>query len=177
MGDLLTRLQRAFTAFFSILLHGEMPAAAPDARPAQPVAAPETRPPQPAASDSSDRAIQLLALLQRDGRLVDFLMEDLATYSDAQIGAAVRDVHAACRGALTRYVALEPILAGKEGEPTSVATDVDPAAVRLVGNVTGQPPFPGTLLHRGWRATRIELPPLSTLAGRRIVAQAEVEVA
>ena len=104
-------------------------------------------------------------------------MEDLATYSDAQIGAAVRDVHAACRGALTRYVALEPILTGKEGEPTRVASDVDPAAVRLVGNVTGQPPFPGTLLHRGWRATRIELPPLSTLAGRRIVAQAEVEVA
>lgn len=157
-----------------------MPAAAPDPRPVQSTAAAETRPPQPAAAsagDPSDRAIQLLALLQRDGRLVDFLMEDLATYSDAQIGAAVRDVHAACRGALTRYIALEPILAGTEGQPTSVATDVDPAAVRLVGNVTGSPPFPGTLVHRGWRATRIDLPPLSTLAGRRIVAQAEVEVA
>jgi hypothetical protein len=170
-----TRLKRAFSAFFSILFHDEMPAAAPESRPVQSPAAAAPVPVPP--SDQPDRAIQLLALLQRDGRLVDFLMEDLATYSDAQIGAAVRDVHAACRDALTRYVALEPILSGKEGEPTSVATDVDPAAVRLVGNVTGQPPFPGTLLHRGWRATRIALPPLSAVAGRRIVAQAEVEVA
>jgi hypothetical protein len=119
----------------------------------------------------------MLALLQRDGRLIDFLMEDLGAYGDAQIGAAVRDVHAGCRGVLTRYVVLEPILSGTEGAQTSVSQDVDPAAVRLVGNVTGRPPFPGTLLHRGWRATKIELPPLGAPAGRRIVAQAEVEVA
>jgi hypothetical protein len=119
----------------------------------------------------------MLALLQRDGRLVDFLMEDLATYSDAQIGAAVRDVHAGCRGVVTRYVTLEPILSGKEGERTTVSADVDPAAVRLVGNTTGRPPFAGTLLHRGWRATKVELPALSAPAGRRIVGQAEVEVA
>src|SRR5262245_40657465 len=97
-GGVLTRLKRAFTAFFSILFHGEMPAE-PETRPAQPAAAAAP------AGDQSDRAIQLLALLQRDGRLVDFLMEDLSTYSDAQIGAAVRDVHAACHGTLTRYVA------------------------------------------------------------------------
>ena len=116
--------------------------------------------------------------MQREGRLVDFLIEDLTAYSDAQIGAAVRDVHAGCRRVLARYVTLEPILAGKEGEPMTVGrTAVDPAAVHLVGNVTGQPPFPGTLLHRGWRATRVELPPLGDRAGRPIVAPAEVEVA
>jgi len=149
------------------------------ASPGSHVAPPSERPDVhiPEAPDFPDRAIQLLALLQRDGRLVDFLMEDLASYSDAQIGAAVRDVHAGCYGVLTRYLTLEPILAGKEGERTSVAQDVDPAAVRLVGNTTGRPPFTGTLLHRGWRATRTELPALGAPAGREIVGQAEVEIA
>jgi len=173
MGGVWTRLKLAFAAFFTILFEGRLPAALQ----VSPRAEPSAGASPPPAGDRSDRAIQMLALLQRDGRLIDFLMEDLATYSDAQIGAAVRDVHAGCRGVLTRYVALEPILAGKEGAQTSVSQDVDPAAVRLVGNVTGRPPFPGTLLHRGWRATKIELPPLGAPAGRTIVAQAEVEVA
>ena len=130
----------------------------------------------PVVAETADRAIQLLALLQRDGRLVDFLMEDVAEYSDAQIGSAVRDVHAGCRRALDRYVTLEPILEGREGEATTIA-QVNPAAVRLVGNVTGQPPFRGTLLHRGWRTTRVDLPPLGADSTRSVVAQAEVEVA
>jgi hypothetical protein len=165
----------AFAAFFTILFQGRLPDALHASRPAEPAAAAPS--PPPPAADQSDRAIQMLALLQRDGRLIDFVMEDLGSYSDAQIGAAVRDVHAGCRTVLSRYVVLEPILGGKEGERTSVAQDVDPAAVRLVGNVTGRPPFPGTLLHRGWRATKMELPPLGSASGRSIVAQAEVEVA
>jgi hypothetical protein len=173
MGGLWNRLKLAFAAFFTILFHGRLPVALQAIRPAEP-AATASPPPE---GDQSDRAIQMLALLQRDGRLIDFLMEDVATYSDAQIGAAVRDVHAGCRGVLTRYVTLEPILSGREGDQTRVSQNLDPAAVRLVGNVTGRPPFPGTLLHRGWRATRIELPPLGGPTGRRIVAQAEVEVA
>jgi uncharacterized protein DUF2760 len=172
MGGVWTRLKLAFAAFFTILFQGRLPTALQGTRPPEPAAAASP----PPVSDQSDRAIQMLALLQRDGRLIDFLMEDLAAYSDAQIGAAVRDVHAGCRGVLTRYVMLEPIFSGKEGEQTSVSQDLDPAAVRLVGNVTGRPPFPGTLLHRGWRATRMELPALGASAGRRIVAQAEVEV-
>ncbi|HMF95067.1 MAG TPA: DUF2760 domain-containing protein [Vicinamibacterales bacterium] len=173
MGGVWTRAKLAFAAFFTILFKGRLPAALQVTRPAEP-AAPA---PPPAVVDGSDRAIQMLALMQRDGRLIDFLMEDLTAYADAQIGAAVRDVHAGCRGALTRYVTLEPILAGKEGERTSVPPDLDPASVRLVGNVTGRPPFPGTLLHHGWRVARIELPPLASSGGRSIVAQAEVEVA
>jgi hypothetical protein len=172
MGGVWSRLKLAVTAFFTILFQGRLPAALQGTRPAEPVATAAA----PPVDEQSDRAIQMLALLQRDGRLIDFLMEDLGPYSDAQIGAAVRDVHAGCRGALTRYVTLEPILSGKEGDQTSVTQNLDPAAVRLVGNVTGRPPFPGTLLHRGWCATRMELPPLGAPAGRRIVAQAEIEV-
>src|SRR5260221_71878 len=84
---------------------------------------------------SMDRAIQLLTLLQRDGRLVDFLLEDLTPYTDAQISAAVRDVHANCRRAIDRYLPLEPILADEEGMITVLGAPVDPSTVKLVGNV------------------------------------------
>jgi len=186
MGGVWTRLKLAFAAFFTILFKSRLPAALERDRPGTSpvVAAPPTAAAAPRttaasappASDPSDRAVQLLALLQRDGRLVDFLMEDLASYSDAQVGAAVRDVHAGCRGVVSKYVTLDAVLPGTEGAQTTIGQDIDPATVRLVGNVTGQPPFRGTLLHRGWRATRVELPPLGAPAGRAIVAQAEVEV-
>jgi hypothetical protein len=116
-------------------------------------------------------------LLQRDGRLIDFVMEDLASYDDAQIGAAVRDVHAGCRRVLDRYLTLGSVLAGGEGESITVGSAIDPAAVRLVGNVTARPPFSGALLHRGWRVERIALPPLGDPDARAIVAPAEIEVA
>jgi Domain of unknown function (DUF2760) len=172
MHGLWTRVKLAFAAFFTILFKGRLPVALQTAAPASPppAAAP------PVTGDPPDRAIQMLALLQRDGRLIDFLMEDLGTYSDTQIGTAVRDVHAGCRRALDHYISLESILDGREGEQTMVAQELDAGAVRLVGNVTGRPPFRGTLLHRGWRTSRVDLPPLGPDAGRRIVAQAEVEV-
>jgi hypothetical protein len=117
----------------------------------------------------------MLAILQRDGRLVDFLMEDLAAYQDAQIGAAARDVHAGCRTALTRYVALESVLDDEEGQTVTVDRTADPSSVKVVGSVAGAPPYRGVLRHRGWRATRVDLPPLAA-AGRTILAPAEVEV-
>ena len=172
MDGLWTRVKLAFAAFFTILFKGRLPVALQTVVPASPppVVAP------PVGGDSADRAIQMLALMQRDGRLIDFLMEDLGTYTDAQIGTAVRDVHAGCRRVLDHYVSLESILDGREGEQTMVAQELDASAVRLVGNVTGQPPFRGTLLHRGWRTARVDLPPLGPNTGRSIVAQAEVEV-
>jgi hypothetical protein len=118
----------------------------------------------------------MLALLQRDGRLVDFLMEDLAAYPDAQVGAAVRDVHSGCRQALSRYVTLAPVLDDDEGRPVTVERGTDPARIKVVGNVTGTPPLRGVVRHRGWEATRTELPPLPA-TGRRVIAPAEVEVA
>ena len=119
----------------------------------------------------------MLALLQREGRLIDFFSEDLTPYPDAQVGAAVRELHAGCRKALEQYVTLEPIIEGEEDAPVTVPAGFDPASVKLVGNVTGQAPLRGLLRHRGWRATEVELPPLAPQeSARAIVAPAEVEI-
>src|SRR5689334_324534 len=99
-----TRIKFAFAAFFTILFKGRLPTALP-------VGGPEA-PEKPIAPDTSDRAVQMLALLQREGRLVDFVLEDVAGYSDAQIGAAVRDIHAGCRRTLERYVTLQAVIGG-----------------------------------------------------------------
>jgi hypothetical protein len=166
-----SRLKLAFAAFFTILFKGRLPAAL---QPASHAEAPIQR----IAVDTSDRAVQMLALLQREGRLIDFVLEDLAAYSDAQIGAAARNVHAGCHRVLEHYVTLETILPAHEGATVTVGRDqdFDPAAFHLVGNVAGQPPFSGTLRHPGWRASHVQLPPLGT-TGRTIVAPAEIEVA
>ena len=167
------RLKFAFRTFFSILDHSRIP---DDVAAALGKAAPEKTPePVPVVAESTDRALQMLAILQRDGRLVDFLMEDLGSYQDAQIGAAARDVHDGCRKALTRYVSLEAVLDDEEGQTVTVDRTADPSSVKVVGSVAGAPPYRGVLRHRGWRATRVDLPPIST-AGRTILAPAEVEV-
>jgi hypothetical protein len=121
-------------------------------------------------------ALRLLGLLQQEGRLVDFISEDIASYSDAQVGAAVRAIHAGCRKVLNEHVQLQRILAGEDGSEVAVDPGFDPAAVRLTGNVTGNPPFRGTLQHSGWRATNITLPDTSAAADPAIIAPAEVEI-
>ncbi|HWT03030.1 MAG TPA: DUF2760 domain-containing protein [Pyrinomonadaceae bacterium] len=183
------RISYAARCFFSILSRGEVPEdIAPDVvrGPSSPAPSqtPEAAAPPPAkqneahhAEDSADRAVQILALLQRDGRLIDFFNEDITPYQDAQVGAAVRELHANCRKALDRYVRLEPILVGEEDGPVTVDEGFDPASVKLVGNVKGRPPLRGVLRHRGWRVTEINLPSLSPQGeGRAVVAQAEVEI-
>ena len=176
----------AFRCFFALLFKGVIPAdilgavAVPSPEPAAPPSrpAPTTAGPTPSGpvEDRGDRAIQLLALLQRDGRLVDFLLEDLTPYTDAQISAAVRDVHANCRRAIDRYLPLEPILADEEGRTTALSAPVDPSTVKLVGNVRSQASYRGTVRHRGWRVGRVALPPLAPADARFVVAPAEVEV-
>jgi hypothetical protein len=170
MDGVWTRITLAFAAFFTILFKGRLPAALQTTR---------SEPTRETDSDgTSDAAVQVLALLQREGRFVDFVREDLAAYSDAQIGAAARDVHAGCRRVLDGYMTLEAILHGREGEPITVGQDqrLDPGALHLVGNVVGQPPFRGTLRHPGWRVVRLDLPPVAA-AARTVVAPAEIEVA
>ena len=168
------RLKLAFRTFFWLIDFGEVPAdvldateqkATPAPPPSKPIVQPET----------TDRAVQMLAILQRDGRLVDFLMEDLTAYADAQVGAAVRDVHTACRAALTRYATIGPVIEDEEGQTVTVERGTDPAAVKVSGSVAGDPPYRGVLRHRGWQATRLDLPPLAA-TGRAIIAPAEVEV-
>jgi hypothetical protein len=168
------RLKYAFRTFFSILDHSRIPDDVVAAMVTAPAREPDRTPPAPPV-ETPDRAMQILALLQRDGRLIDFLMEDLAPYPDAQVGAAVRDVHGGCRQALTRYLSLEPVIDEEEGRPVTVERQTDPARVKVVGNVAGAPPVIGVLRHRGWEATRVDLPPLAA-SGRTILAPAEVEV-
>lgn len=119
-------------------------------------------------------ALHLLAMLQREGRLVDFLEEDIAGYPDAQIGAAARAVHAGCRKALRQVLTLAPVRAESEGARLSVPRGYDPAELRLTGNVTGEPPFEGVLRHHGWKVTDARLPAAS--GDGRVLAPAEVEL-
>ncbi len=175
------RISYAFKSFFGILSSGEIPPdvargmAQPPAVAAPPLTAAQE--PQPVmAVESADRAVQMLAILQRDGRLIDFLTEDISPYPDAQIGAAVRNLHQSCKQTLERYVKLEPVIASEEGQPVTVREPIDPAEIKLIGNVTGRPPLSGLLRHRGWRVSAVNLPPLPGGAGRSVVAPAEVEI-
>jgi hypothetical protein len=119
-------------------------------------------------------ALRLLGLLQQDARLVDFIEEDIDGYSDEQVGAAVRSIHSGCRKVLNEHVQLQRIFAAEDGSETVIDKGFDPAAVRLTGNVTGEPPFRGTLQHGGWRATEVSLP--ETTVDPSIIAPAEVEI-
>jgi hypothetical protein len=113
--------------------------------------------------------------MQRDGRLIDFLTENISAYPDAQLGAAVRRIHESCRAVLNQYVALEPVLNSEEDQPVTVQPGFDPAAIKLIGNVAGAPPIRGVLRHKGWRVKQVNLPPWPRGAAP-IVAPAEVEV-
>jgi hypothetical protein len=118
--------------------------------------------------------VRLLALLQRDGRLVDFLQEDISSYGDADVGAAARVVHDGCAKSLNEYLTLEPLRTEAEGARITLPAGFDPSAVRLTGNVAGQPPFTGALRHHGWKVASVQLP--TGDADVTVVAPAEVEL-
>ncbi len=123
-----------------------------------------------------DAALQLLGLLQREGRLVDFLEEDVAQYSDAEIGAAVRVVHEGCRKALREHLSIEPVRSEPEGSRITLEPGFDAALVRLTGNVVGEPPFTGSLAHRGWRVADVRLPQVVAGHDLSVLVPAEVEL-
>jgi hypothetical protein len=131
--------------------------------------------PEPAVRDLSP-ALQLLSLLQRQGRLVDFLRQDVADFSDEDIGAAARVVHDGCRKALEQHLDLEPVRDEDEGARVRVEAPIDAARLKLVGNVAGAGPYAGVLRHRGWRATRVQLPDLVGDHDPRVLAPAELEL-
>ncbi len=169
------RLGQAFSVFFRLLRDAAFAERVAQAEqlPASEPGASAATPPAPPRSD----ALTLLGVLQREGRLVDFLQEPIATYSDAQIGAAVRDVHRGCRTALERLFGLVPVLDQAEGAEVRVEKGYDPGRLRLTGQVTGSPPYQGTLFHPGWAATRCELPEWTgSAATALVVAPAEVEI-
>jgi hypothetical protein len=169
----LSNISNAFRAFFA-LLGGKLPADIAQAygySKAMPVkTAPAPAKPQ---AGPSDGAVQILSILQRDARLVDFLMEDLSGYADDQVGAAVRDVQIQSRDSLTRYMRLVPVIDSVEGEFTKTEA-LPPDGLRLVGNVPASGKAPGGLLrHKGWKAEKVDLP--ATSPGI-ILAPAEIEI-
>ena len=122
-------------------------------------------------------AIQLLAILQREGRLIDFLQENLGSYEDAQIGAAVRNVHEGCKKALAEYVGMEPVMSQDEGSSITLDGGFDTHSIHLTGNVVGDPPFKGVLRHKGWRVKKIALPrQVGEGEQNKVLAAAEVEI-
>jgi Domain of unknown function (DUF2760) len=138
-------------------------------------AAPPQTPATPAPARSE--ALGLLAVLQQEARLIDFLKEPLEGYGDAQVGAAVRDVHRDAAAVVERFFAIRPLRKESEGAGVEVPPGFDAASVRLTGRVTGSPPYRGTLRHPGWEATRAELPQWTGHpATARVVAPAEVEI-
>ena len=175
MNGFWERVTFAFRCFFSILFHANIPddIAQKQVNPAGPVRQVARAEP---ALEVFDRAVQMLALLQRDGRLVDFLTENISAYPDAQLGAAVRTIHETCRQALDQYLKMEPILNSQEDQPVTLEAGFDPATIKLIGNVTGGPPVRGVLRHKGWRVREVNLPPVPQGAGRMVVAPAEVEL-
>jgi hypothetical protein len=124
----------------------------------------------------SGEPLKLLILLQREGRLLDFLLEDVSGATDDQLGAGVREVHKKSRGVLKEHLTLEPIMPGEEGSKVTVPAGFDPSAVTLTGNVTGSPPFTGELKHHGWRVKAYKLPSPPAGVDDLVVAPAEVEL-
>ncbi len=128
--------------------------------------------------DAERDVVSFLGLLQSRGRFIDFLMDDVTKYSDAQVGAAARVVHQGCAGVVTEYLDVKPVRTDPEGTALTLEKDYDARSVRLLGRVLGEPPFRGKLLHRGWQTGSVRLPRATqeAPAGAGIIAPAEVEV-
>jgi hypothetical protein len=138
----------------------------------------EKRPPQPATLRETrpDAALQLLGLLQQEARFIDFIEEDIQSYSDADIGAAARIVHEGCHKVLHNHFDFSPVRPETENSRVTIQPGFDPSTVRLTGNIVGKAPFNGTLVHRGWQVTDIRLPKLAEHHNVKVVAAAEVEL-
>ncbi len=182
--SLLARIPLAIRAMFAILFDAQYASRVLlldqpiSVTPPAPTPAPTPTPapaPELLHADSAS-ALQLLALLQRDARLIDFTQEDLRAYSDADIGAAARVVHEGCAKVLAEHFSLQPLRSETEGSRVTLPVGFDAATVRLSGNVLGSAPFTGNLNHKGWRAAEVRLPKLSVGHDTSIVAQAEVEL-
>lgn len=181
------RLGLAFSAFFRVLGNKEYAAVVAEIDPKAPKRLPAPSEPKPKAAPAPApaappkplrcEALTLLSSLQREGRFIDFVMEDLSTFSDVQVGAAARDVHRGAASVIKRMFELKPLRSEAEGDSVTVPAGFDPQQVQLVGKVGGEPPFSGSLVHAGWTASKVELPTWTgNESSRLVVAAAEVEL-
>ena len=174
-----------FVDAFRLLFTGKLPAEAVKYLPKLIDQPKPPEPPRPVvekvkpvslAAHHKDGALALLALFQREGRLVDFLRDSIDGASDADIGVAAREVYRGCRKVLDQHMSFEPVMPGEEEAKVSVPKGFDPAEIRLIGEAKGEPPFRGTLRHHGWRVTESKLPALAEGIDRAVIAPAEVEL-
>lgn len=186
------RIGLAFGMFFRVLFDAKLAGKARElsAGPGEEVAAPSASEPSNEPSNiaavptpsavlreaPTESALQLLGLLQRKGRLVDFLMEDMSGYDDVDVGAAARAVHDGCHKVLSELLTVERIFSADEGATVTVEAGFDPSEVQLVGQVSGNAPFTGTLNHAGWRAKAITLPKLNDGHDANVLAPGEIEL-
>lgn len=172
----MSRISLAFKSFFAILFGDGLPADVAAAygfvKQAEVKPAPPPKP-QPTAADG---ALQILGILQRDARLIDFLMEDISPYDDEQVGAAFRQVNEQGRAALSRYVTLKPVIDGVVNTPVRIESR-DASSVKLLGNVPADGKVSqGILRHNGWRAESVSLPKIAPGQDVKVLAPAEIEV-
>ena len=179
--SLLSRISLAFGTFFTIISDRQFAAGVQNLRTATPPS--ETSSSQaakpavaPLREATPDAALQLLGLLQREARFIDFIQEEIAEYGDADVGGAARIVHEGCRKVLRDNFTVQPIRDEAEGSPITLPAGFDAATIRITGNVVGQPPFNGRITHRGWQVVDTRLPKLAGSHQVRIIAAAEVEL-
>jgi hypothetical protein len=172
----LARLWLALAIFFRVLFHPDVAQRAQRVLTSppepQPLLEPTAQPPQRLHASG----LFLLSLFQREGRLIDFLEEDITAASDSDVGAAARIVHQGCRKVLNEYLPLEPVLGAPEGATVTVPQGFDAHRIRLVGNVAGDPPFSGSLKHHGWVTQDVRLPNVPEALDTTVLAPAEVEL-
>lgn len=196
-----TRLWFAWVCFFRVLFDGDFAGRAFTVRDAMPALPPREEPPPPSEKpaprvapaplkaaepapvkpaepekQSVTAALQLLGLFQREGRLVDFLEQDVAAFSDAEVGAAARVVHEGCRKALRQHAKVAALRSEEEGAKVTIEEGYAAAEIKLVGNVQGKPPYRGTLQHRGWRVRDLSVPLPTKDHDATVIAPAEVEL-
>jgi len=179
----LSRIADAISSFFGILFSGTL---SPDLAKTYGYTKAVEKKPEPKAAPvpvakTSDGALQMLGILQREARLIDFLMEDISAYQDDQVGAAVRTLHEQAGKAISRYVTLAPVIDGVEGTYTESRAAgplaKDNAALKFLGNVPAQgKPQGGTLRHKGWHAAKVDLPEVKPAMSVHILAPAEIEI-
>jgi hypothetical protein len=181
--NFLSRISIAFGSFFSIISDSQFAAKVQALRIGAQVSEPTATTPAaekpvviPMRETAPEAALQLLGLLQREARFIDFIQEDVAAYQDADIGVAARVVHEGCRKVLRDNFAISPVRDEAEGSRITLPEGFDAAAIRVTGNVVGQPPFTGSITHRGWRVVETRLPKLADGHELRVVAPAEVEL-
>ena len=179
MPSFFVRFFLAFGVFFRVLSDAEFAAGVSRLRRGKQLPSSEkeeARPEPQLVKPPPDSALQLLGLLQQEGRFIDFLEEGVEAFSDAEVGAAARVVHEGCRKAVHEHFELVPIREEPEGTRLTLQAGFDASAVRMTGNVVGQAPYTGNLVHRGWRATEVRLPRLSESHDVGVLAPAELEL-